>query len=218
MFARAPELGVVKSRLARTLGDTEALEVYRAMIRDLLSRFEQVTEIDVEVLWTGTESVPGEALIETFRPHRLARQVGRDLGERMTMAFSERALLQRTSQIIAIGTDVPDLEPSDLESAFALLDSCDWVVGPATDGGYYLIGCRASSFDGRVFEGIHWGQSSVLEATLDRIRELGETVAMLPERTDIDLEEDLLDYVRRRPGGEVARTCERVLGSLGRRS
>lgn len=210
MFAKAPEAGLVKTRLARTVGPDESREFYRGMVGELLERLGSGDEFDIEVLWTGSPDVPGNLLTTTFAPHRLSRQIGSDLGERMTTAISERALLQRTRQIIAIGTDLPDLERSDLDTAFALLGSCEWVIGPAMDGGYYLIGCRSTSFDATVFEGIHWGESSVLEATTERIRELGATVALLPERRDIDDLDDLVDYVERHPDGEVARIYRHV--------
>ncbi len=216
LFARAPEPGSVKTRLASSIGNEGAEGVYRGMIRELLERLGPGNDrFDVEVLWTGSTDVPGKTLTTTFAPYRLARQIGRDLGERMTTAFSERALLQRTRQIIAIGTDLPDLERSDIDAAFSLLESCEWVIGPAGDGGYYLIGCRSSNFDSSVFEGIHWGQSSVLEATTERIRELGGTVALLPERNDIDEISDLEEYLERHPDGDVARAFRQV--QLGER-
>ncbi|MBW3671444.1 MAG: TIGR04282 family arsenosugar biosynthesis glycosyltransferase [Acidobacteria bacterium] len=210
IFAKAPEVGRVKTRLAKSIGTEGALEIHRAMIRDLLGRLGSGDELDIDVIWSGSEEVPGASLVETFSPHRLTRQIGSDLGERMATAISDRALLQRTRQIIAIGTDLPDLERIDLEAAFSLLDSCGWVVGPALDGGYYLIGCRSRSFDASVFQGIHWGESSVLEATTERIRKVGESVALLPQRRDIDEIEDLVEYVNRHPDEEVARVYRQL--------
>lgn len=212
VFAKAPEAGRVKTRLARSIGAESSLEVYRAMIRELLGRLDTVARdgFDVEVMWSGSTEIEGSLLTSTFAPYRVARQIGHDLGERLITAISERALLQRTRQIVVIGTDLPDLEGVDVESAFALLDSCEWVIGPATDGGYYLIGCRSASFDASVFDGIHWGESSVLEATTARIRELGVSVALLPERSDIDDIDDLAGYVERHPDGEVAKAYRQV--------
>lgn len=210
VFAKAPEPGRVKTRLASSIGSEAACEVYRAMIREMMERLDRGDRFDIEVMWTASAELDGTKLLEELGPHRLARQIGNDLGERMTVAFCERALLQRTTQIIAIGTDLPDLEPQEIESASALLRSCDWVVGPATDGGYYLIGCRSESMDAHVFEGVHWGEPSVFETTIDRIRSLGETVALLPERRDIDQIEDLDDYVERHPDGEVAKVLAKV--------
>src|SRR5687768_1977750 len=118
-------------------------------------------------------------------------QTGETLGDRLSMAFSERFFFHRTEKIAAIGVDDPTLPRELIDHAFSLLDSVEWVVGPATDGGYYLIGCRALSFDCSVFDGIAWGTSSVLAATLERIGKLQATVALLPERFDIDTVADL---------------------------
>ena len=104
---------------------------------------------------------------------------------------------------MAIGVDDPRLSRATIEHAFALLESCEWVLGPATDGGYYLIGCRAGAFDSRVFAGVEWGSSSVLQETLSRIAASQQTVAMLPERYDIDVEEDLRRYAADGDGGAL---------------
>jgi uncharacterized protein len=211
IFARVPEPGLVKRRLAEDLGDPLAVEVYSAMIEELLDHVgESDGAIDVEVMWTASPGVRGADVLRSFRDFRLSRQVGADLGERLIAAFSERAVLHRVSKIVAIGADLPDLERSEAKRAFDLLDSCDWVLGPAEDGGYYLIGCRPGSFDTRVFEGIDWGSSSVLEGTRERIRELGATVALLPGRRDVDRCEDLYDYVGRHPASRPAAVLGRV--------
>jgi len=110
------------------------------------------------------------------------------------MAFSERFFFHRTDKIIAIGVDDPSLARELIDHAFALLDSCDWVIGPAADGGYYLIGCRAAAFNPEVFIDIEWGTNSVLSATLEKIRGWTSCVAQLPERRDIDAGEDLALY------------------------
>jgi glycosyltransferase A (GT-A) superfamily protein (DUF2064 family) len=92
-----------------------------------------------------------------------------------------------------------------IEHAFDLLESCEWVVGPAADGGYYLIGCRALAFDPDIFRGIDWGTSSVLETTRRRIGAIGRTIALLPERYDIDTAADLERYASEQHDGELAR-------------
>jgi uncharacterized protein len=205
IFARVPEPGLVKRRLAEDLGSPLATEVYSAMIEELLDHLAQPDEeLDLEVMWTASAELRGAEVLRSFRDLRLSRQIGHDLGERLIAAFSERAVLHRVSKIVAIGTDLPDLERSEVMRAFDLLDSCDWVLGPAADGGYYLIGCRPAGFDTRVFEGVDWGSNSVLEVTRERIRELGATVALLPERRDVDRLQDLHDYVRRHPGSRPA--------------
>jgi rSAM/selenodomain-associated transferase 1 len=201
VFARLPERGRVKTRLARDLGEDRALELYRAMLDDLLRSV--VTGPDgvaIEVLWAPTPGAGGEAIREAFGTLPAAMQTGATLGDRLAMAFSERFFFHRTAKIVAIGVDDPDLPRSLIDSAFALLDSCEWVVGPATDGGYYLIGCRGGAFNSDVFRDIAWGTSSVLEATLAKIRQWQASIALLPARSDLDVHDDLAGY---RGGGRV---------------
>jgi uncharacterized protein len=197
VFARLPELGQVKTRLASAIGDERALAVYEAMLRELIGSIgESNPETEIEFLWAPTPRANGESLRRAFAHHSVAMQTGNDLSERLSMAFSERFYFHRTEKIIAIGVDDPTLSRALIDDAFALLDSCEYVVGPAKDGGYYLIGCRALSFDPDVFTGIEWGTSRVLAETLQKIRALGSTMALLPERYDIDTVEDLERFER----------------------
>ena len=192
IFARVPELGHVKTRLARDVGDERALVIYESMLRDLLQSIGPSTEeTEIEIMWVPTPIANGETLHRAFGDRALAMQTGDTLSERLSMAFSERFFFQRTEKIVAIGVDDPTLSRALVDDAFQLLDSVEWVVGPALDGGYYLIGCRAAAFDIEVFTGIEWGTSGVLAATLERIAVLGATVALLPERRDIDVAADL---------------------------
>src|ERR1051326_845130 len=143
VFARLPESGKGKTRLARDLGDARALAVYEAMLRDVLANVGASTgELDVEILWAPSETATGDALRRAFDGHALAMQTGETLGDPLSLAFSERFFFHRTQKIVAIGVDEPALPRALIDHAVALLDSCDWVVGPARDGGYYLIGCR----------------------------------------------------------------------------
>jgi rSAM/selenodomain-associated transferase 1 len=195
VFARLPELGSVKTRLAASVGDERALAVYEAMLADLLDAIGPSTpELEIEVLWAPTSSANGERLRHAFRDHAVAIQTGATLGDRLSIAFSERFFFHQTQKVIAIGVDDPALPRELIEHAFSLLESCEWVVGPATDGGYYLIGCRALSFGSEIFNGISWSTSSVLAETLARISDAQQTVALLPMRSDIDTVEDLHRY------------------------
>jgi uncharacterized protein len=196
VFARLPELGKVKTRLAATLGNERTLAVYETMLRELLASIgESTTETEIEILWSPTDAANGEALRHAFGDRALAMQTGATLGDRLAMAFSERFFFHRTQKIVAIGVDDPQLPRAIIDHAFALLDSCEWVIGPATDGGYYLIGCRAAAFDSLIFtDGIEWGSEKVLAETLEKIRESGSSVANLPMRSDIDTAEDLEKY------------------------
>ena len=182
----------MKTRLAADLGDDRALAAYEAMLRDVLEGIGPSADgLEVEVLWAPTEAANGESLRAAFGDRATAMQTGETLGDRMAMAFSERFFFHRTQQIIAIGVDEPQLTRETIEHAFALLDSCEWVVGPAEDGGYYLIGCRGPAFDVDVFDGIAWSTPTVFRDTMAKIRTWENSVAVLPRRFDVDVADDL---------------------------
>lgn len=205
VFARLPERGRVKSRLAEHLGEDRTLSLYEAMLHDALQSIGQPSEeLEIEVLWAPTPNASGEALRRAFGDLPVSMQSGADLSDRLSMAFSERFFFHRTQKIVAVGVDDPLLPRDLIDHAFGLLDSCEWVIGPATDGGYYLIGCRAGSFDTEVFLGIDWGTSGVLAATLDRIRDWRNTVSLLPERSDLDVPQDLRQFAAIASQGAVA--------------
>jgi len=213
VFARLPELGAVKTRLAAAVGAERALKVYEAMLRDLIGSIgESTPQTEIEFLWPPSPSANGAALRRAFAHHAVAMQTGNDLSDRLSMAFSERFFFHRTEKIIAIGVDDPTLSRGLIDHAFALLDSCEWVAGPAADGGYYLIGCRAGAFDPDIFNGIEWGTPRVLSATLAKVRAIGRSLALLPERYDIDVLEDLERYAREGHDTELGRTVAELLG------
>ena len=192
LFARFPEEGVVKTRLAAEIGAAAAASLYRAMLLDLLDEIAGGDSgIEVEVLWTSKETPSGADLLQTFGERHLCMQTGKDLGERLTVAFSERIVFHGAEKLIAIGADEPMLTRADVERAFRILDGCDWVMGPAEDGGYWMIGCRSDSFHPSIFEKIDWGTSTVFRETEASIRALGETLALFPCRYDVDRIEDL---------------------------
>jgi uncharacterized protein len=195
VFARLPERGQVKTRLAESIGENEALAAYETMLRDLLVSIGSPSpETEIEILWAPTEAANGESLARAFGNFPTAMQTGATLGDRLSMAFSERFFFHATQKIIAIGVDDPSIPRTLIDHAFALLDSCEWITGPAEDGGYYLIGCRAAAFDPAIFQDIEWGTPSVFAATMSKIAEWQSNVAVLPERWDIDVAEDWERY------------------------
>jgi glycosyltransferase A (GT-A) superfamily protein (DUF2064 family) len=176
------------------------------MLRDVIASIgESNPETEIEFLWPPTPGASGEALRRAFAHHAVAMQTGVDLTDRLSMAFSERFFFHRTQKVIAIGVDDPTLSRELIDHAFALLDSCEYVLGPASDGGYYLVGCRALSFEPGIFQNIEWGTSTVHAATLQKIADTGRTVAVLPERYDIDTREDLERFAAERHHGELGR-------------
>ncbi|MGA7614675.1 MAG: TIGR04282 family arsenosugar biosynthesis glycosyltransferase [Thermoanaerobaculia bacterium] len=207
VFARVPELGKVKTRVASEIGLDRALRLYQSMLADLLESMGASSDgIEIEVLWTAESDVSGEILAHWFGDLETAEQSGRDLGERMTVAISERIFFHGAEKIVVIGTDDPTLSRPQIELCFRILDGCEWVVGPAEDGGYYLIGCRNRAFTPAVFEGIEWGASTVFESTLDRIRHKAASVTILPRRSDIDRAEDLRTLPPDRTSPRVGQT------------
>jgi rSAM/selenodomain-associated transferase 1 len=205
VFARLPEHGRVKTRLAQSLGDDRALMIYEAMLRDRLASIGQSNaETEIEIVWAPSENANGEMLTRAFGNFPTAMQTGQSLGDRLSMSFSERFFFHATQKIIAIGVDDPQLPRELIDHAFGLLDSCEWVIGPASDGGYYLIGCRDSAFDSDVFQDIEWGTSSVFASTLAKIRDWQNCVAVLPLRHDIDVAEDLERYAADVSEGHLA--------------
>ncbi|MFZ2492572.1 MAG: DUF2064 domain-containing protein, partial [Thermoanaerobaculia bacterium] len=135
---------------------------------------------EIEVMWAPDPAADGAALRSAFGFHAVAVQTGATAGDRLAMAFSERFFFHRTEKIVAIGVDAPAVPRELIDHAFALLDSCEWVVGPAQNGGYYLIGSRAATFDSDVFRGV--GESAALPAALEKVRTLENSIALLPER------------------------------------
>lgn len=205
VFARLPEHGRVKTRLAQSIGNDKTLAVYEAMLHDLLASIGPSSpETEIEILWAPSENANGEMLTRAFGNIPTAMQTGSTLGDRLSMSFSERFLFHATQKILAIGADDPCLPRTLIDQAFGLLDSCEWVLGPATDGGYYLIGCRAEAFDSDVFQDIEWGSASVLASTLAKIRIGQNSVAILPMRYDIDVVEDLERYAADGRDGKLA--------------
>lgn len=195
---------MVKTRLAAAIGHDRAALVYEAMLRDL---FRSIGDADertmIEVMWAPTAAANESSLRRAFGERPMGMQTGDTLGDRLAMAMSERFFFHRTQKIVVIGVDDPTLPRELIDHAFALLDSCEWVIGPASDGGYYMVGCRAQSFDSGVFAGIEWGTSTVCAATLQRIRELEASVAVMPVRSDIDVVGDLDKFRSREQDGEV---------------
>jgi uncharacterized protein len=211
VFARLPELGKVKTRLAADVCEERALAIYEAMLRDLIANIGHSTpDTEIEFLWPPTPRANGAALRAAFGHHATAMQTGPGLGDRLSMALSERFFFHRTDKIVVIGADDPTLDRTLIEHAFSLLDSCEYVLGPATDGGYYLFGCRALSFDPIVFTDIDWGTPTVLSATLQRIAAMERTVALLPERYDIDTGADLERYIAGGHDGELGRLLRKI--------
>jgi len=189
IFAKAPIVGQVKTRLCPPLSPEEAKELYQCFLLDTVNRAARLFGVQVCLAFTPVES---EGLLRAFlsRPLLYFPQRGDSLGEREANVFAD--LLQKGfSRVVLIGSDIPTLPLAHLQEAFALLANPrhDVVLGPSEDGGYYLIGARA--FHPCLFESIVWSTPTVLAETLAQARREGLNVAQVPAWYDVDSEVDL---------------------------
>ena len=210
LFAKAPVPGDVKTRLIVPGGLTarQAASLHAALVADVSRRLEAGCW-DLVLMWSLSAGVdPPADLAPAGVPWR--RQRGRDLGERLYHGLEWAA--SGAGYAAAVGSDHPDLDPARVETAFDLLAAGrDAVLGPARDGGYYLIALRREAVRRRLFDGLAWSTFSVLSETLSRCGELGLDVALLPEEEDLDTVDDLArfrDALERRP--ELRSLCPRT--------
>jgi uncharacterized protein len=194
IFARMPKSGANKTRLIPAIGAEAATLVYRQLVNQTLSqarRFASEQGCQVTVCFTG--GLFCEVQTEFGNDLAYYEQVGSSLGERLQQA-TKSAFDDGARRIVVVGTDCPSLTTVDLHAAFRLLASHDVVIGPAYDGGYYLIGLRADHAS--LFANIDWSTSKVLEQTLHQARELNLSVHALRKLPDVDYPEDILPLRR----------------------
>lgn len=188
IFAKNPIKGKVKTRLAATIGEEKALRIYE----DLLEyTCEIVTPVDAKKTVYYSDYIAQDDLWNnSFFDKK--QQNGADLGERMNNAVQESFLTQNENTII-IGTDCRELDSETINKAFNSLTYVDVVLGPAFDGGYYLIGVKKANeeLNHELFEGIDWSTSKVLEQTIAKIDKKKLSYILLKTLSDIDTEDDL---------------------------
>ncbi len=189
LFTRYPTPGRVKTRLIPALGPKAAAALMHRLTAHTLRQAQALASshpIALVVFYAGGSLPQMQAL---FGPDLCYRpQVTGDLGTRLLAALTD-SLAAGPQPVVIIGSDCPELSPRILSAAFALLLDHDLVLGPALDGGYYLIGLNA--LHPELFQGIPWGSEQVLAATLSRARQLGLKIHLLPTLRDIDRPEDL---------------------------
>lgn len=185
IFTRNPELGKCKTRLAKTIGDENALAVYKILLQHTVNTTKnlicdkavyysvQVREND---LWDAT----------IYQKHQ---QYGEDLGERMRNAF-KKGFEAGYQHVLIVGSDLYDLRAEHIEKAIGLLNTNDIVIGPALDGGYYLLGMK--KLHEKVFTNKDWGTETVRKDTLSDLK--NNKVSLLETLNDIDVFEDIKDY------------------------
>lgn len=178
VFSKSADWGKVKTRLQSVLSLDRCLSLHVALLQDTLEKCKQTSA-------TAVLYLAGSGLLPFPHEFRTESQTGVDLGDRMANAFDRE--LHHFDSVTIIGTDSPTFPPSALDEAQHALDSHDVVLGPAEDGGYYLIALK-ERIPG-MFQGMEWGTSTVLESTMKRLA--GKSVYLLKKSFDVDTPEDL---------------------------
>ncbi len=184
IFTRNPKLGKCKTRLAETIGDQAALDIYMILLRHTA---EITKDLNCSKEVHYSEEVSENDLWDKGN-YAKQLQEGNDLGERMYNAFKS-GFQKGYKKIIIIGSDIYDLNSETIDEAFAEMENVDFVIGPAADGGYYLIGMKTLNND--IFLNKNWGTETVLEDTLNNLNH--KKVILLQIKNDIDVYEDLKD-------------------------
>lgn len=184
IFVKNPLPGKVKTRLARTIGEAKALEIYQQLLLHTVAITKEVNT-DKAVFYSdfiGESDIWPEAIYQKYV------QQGTELGQRMENAFCW-AFWQRYEQVVIIGSDCPQLTATIIHQAFEALQTSQVVIGPAVDGGYYLLGLKSNV--SQLFTNKAWSSPTVFTSTIADLQKLQLCYKLLPLLHDIDHEEDL---------------------------
>lgn len=185
IFARHPELGRVKTRLAADIGAEQALAIYRQLLAHTRA---VAAPLEVhKTVWLAETTTAPEQAADWLGYEQLPQPPG-DLGQKMQTAFAHD-LARGAAKVVIIGTDCPGLSTAHLTEAFAALDTHDVVLGPAADGGYYLLGLKR--LHPELFHNKPWSTATVRTETEADAARLHLRLHRLPELTDIDTGADL---------------------------
>jgi rSAM/selenodomain-associated transferase 1 len=194
VFAKSPENGDVKTRLADDIGSDHAVEFYKCCVEDTLTWMKGLNVHFKFYYWPPDAA---ESLLDWLGSGlEYAAQQGDDLGEKMKNAFKD-TFENDFEKVLIVGSDSPDLPVEFINTAFDELDRHGVVIGPSSDGGYYLIGFKKQSYCPEVFDDILWSSSGVLEKTLEVLERQQRRVYLLPEWHDVDTLADLKDMLSR---------------------
>lgn len=195
VMAKAPVPGQVKTRLSPPLSSVQAAAVYDCFLKDRLREMGDLVGCEKAIAYMP-EAATRRFKVYGFGSFDIFPQRGRDLGDRMHNIFIDK-LREGYGAVVVIGSDSPDLPKSIITQSFERLSSelTDVVIGPATDGGYYLLGMKRPYPE--LFADVPWSTGGVLSTTLAITRSLGIRTALLPAWSDIDTYRDLLVFYQR---------------------
>lgn len=231
VFTKPATPGRVKTRLVGRLTASEAAALHRAFLGDLMEELGGAAEWTTMVAWAleEGEAVPSLSEVLGEHPEEPAApdagvdgfaQRGEDLGARLAHGLGIAAR-RGHDPVLAVGSDHPELPADRVRRAVALLNEprgADAVFGPASDGGYYLVGLRAATLDAALFEGIAWSTAGVLDQSLERCAALGCRVALLETGHDVDTLDELEELAARLASekGSESTACRRTRAALRR--
>ncbi len=186
VFFKEPVEGFVKTRLARQIGKPLALVAFRVLLRYTLDVVRRFKDAKIVLFYEakGRGTVPR---VDRCKDWRLAQQSDGDLGQRFLAAFQE-VFSQGASKVVVIGTDCVGLTNEVLSAAFDGLKDHDITIGPAEDGGYYILGLKDVALAKRLLTGIPWSTDKVLQETMKKAK--GSLVKVLPRLYDVDTLKD----------------------------
>ena len=183
IFVKNPAKGRVKTRLAASIGEEEALQVYLGLLDHTRDALKHV-DADFHLYYSSFIDFEDEWDNKQFKK---SLQFPGDLGQRMFHAFEE--VLEHSGQAVIIGSDCPEINSDIINEALSALGSSDYVVGPSHDGGYYLLGMKKA--ESSIFEDINWSTDTVFDATLKSIEKLNASVQIMKTLYDLDDADDL---------------------------
>jgi rSAM/selenodomain-associated transferase 1 len=186
IMAKAPRLGSVKTRLAESLSLQAVTELYRCLLNDTIALAQELDQVEIAIMCPASDVEDLSRAVA--KAVRIVPQTGQGLAAGLAAVFAHFAAPGH-QRVIAFNSDSPHLPASVLETAFDALEACDLVVGPTHDGGYYLVGARASHAGLFISDGM--GKANALETLLTRARVLGLSVHLTDPFYDIDVEGDL---------------------------
>lgn len=178
VFIKNPQLGKVKTRIAKDLGDADALLIYMSLLehtRKVVSNVDALKYLYYSNWIVENDKWPNEKFAKNL-------QEGNSLGERMAHAFAHT--FQNHNKVIIIGSDCIQLTSKIIDDAYRTLDNYDIVIGPAEDGGYYMLGMR--TYSPQLFDNMTWSHDKVLQDTIDRAEQSKLTYNIAPTLSDID--------------------------------
>ncbi len=192
LFIRTPEKGKIKKRLSEDLGDKIVFSLYKNFILDVVDMLNRAG-VPFKICYYPPHSQ--KELKNWLGEYSYIQQKGDNLGDRMLNAFRE-TFAEGFTEIILIGSDIPDLPQTMIKKAFDF-GKYDAVIGPASDGGYYLIGFREKGFLPIIFHDIEWGSDTVFEETMALFRKNRSSAKVLPRWHDVDRIDDLKELFKK---------------------